>query len=339
MHKIIGSIRIMVAGMITLIFISSMWPVEAAEHKPIVLKGVAYGGPNYAQRLVFEKAMKIIEEKSNKAITFQYFPGTQLFKATETFEAVRKNVIQLAVTDAQYEMDRTGIIGDVATAPFSWDAKLWHAHWRDPGSYYDFAEPIWNKNNMHYLAAPRVVAELHTKKPIHKLEDFKGKLVRASGSMLEVLKMLGAEPTFIPLSEVYEAIERGVIDGSCTSISDYVGSKRYEVAKFLTVSGLYNGKMDHAMNLEVYRSMPKEWQKIIDDGFLEAEKWWASTGLAEENKTNFEILKKNNVNVYNVPDDERARWKKATMPFWEALEKKYPNEYPRLKPLVDKLSK
>jgi TRAP-type C4-dicarboxylate transport system substrate-binding protein len=288
---------------------------------------------------VFEKAMKIIEAKSNKGITFQYFPGDQLLKPTETAEAMRKNVIQVAVTDSQYEMDRFGILGDVATAPFSWDADKWHSHWRDPGSFFDFAEPIWNKNKLHYLAAPRVTAELHSKKPIHKLEDFKGKLIRASGSMLEVLKMLGAEPTFIPLSEVYEAIERGVIDGSCTSISDYSGSKRYEVAKYLTISGIYTGKMDHAMNLEVYNSMPKEWQKIIDNAFIEAEQWWAKTGLPEENKEIFDILKKNKVEIYYLPDEERARWKKATMPFWDGMAKKYPNDYPRLKTIVDKLSR
>ena len=41
--------------------------------------------------------------------------------------------------------------------------------------------------------------------------------------------------------------------------------------------------------------------------------------------------------VYFLPKDERAKWKKATLPFWNDLEMKYPEEYPKLMVIVNKL--
>lgn len=312
---------------------------QATETKPIVFKATAYGGPKYAQRVVFERAMKTIKEKTKGGIKFEYYPGTSLLKLTQTFEALKNNVIQIGITSSEYEKQRMGIIGASNTLPFSWDVKKWHRHWRDPGMYFDLAEPVYNKNNLHLLASPRVYCDLHSKMPVHKLEDLKGRMIRASGSIPPAIKLLGAEPTFIALSDIYAALQRGLIDGACTSHADYVSKKRYEVAPYLLIASLYGGSLNHVMNLQVYKSLSPEMRKIIDDAFLEAEKWWGEEGVEKDEKELLEEVKKHGGTIYYLPDDQFEKWKKAMEPFWEEMAKKYPNDYPRLKPIIEKLSR
>lgn len=309
------------------------------ECKPIKLKASSFGSPQYVQRLIFERAMKTIEEKSNGGISFEYYPGASLLKLTQTFNALKNNIVQVAITFDGYERGRMGILSSSSILPFSWDIDKWHQRWRKAGMYYEFAEPFWNDYNMHLLAVPRVHAgALHSREPIHKLEDFKGKLLRISPGLAPAVKGLGAEPTFISLGELYSALQKGVVDGGFSSMSNYVGKKRYEVAPYLTVCNFYSGTLQHAMNLDTYKSLCPKWRKIFDEAFEEAEHWWAGQvyKIFEEQLAE---VKAGGGKIYHVPADELGRWKKATEPFWKDLQENYPKDYPRLMELVEQIDK
>jgi TRAP-type C4-dicarboxylate transport system substrate-binding protein len=306
--------------------------------KPIVLKAASWGGPNYSYRMIMERAMKTIEKRTEGGITFDYYPGGALLKLPQTFEAVKNNVVSLAVISIVSERERMGILCSTVILPFTYDAEKWHEHWRDPGMYYDFAEPYWNKHNMHLLAQAKVpYGELHSRAPVRNLEDLKGMMIRSFTAVAPAVQALGAETVFIPLSELYSALQRGVVDGGLSSVADYEDKKRYEVAPHLLISHFYSACLSHAINRKVYQSLPPEWQKIVDEAFREAEQWWAGIALDQYNQR-LESLKGKGVDIYTLPEEEQNRWKSALEPMWKDLEKQFPAEYPKLKPIIDELS-
>lgn len=298
--------------------------------KPIVMKTASYSTPTYSQRMVFERGMANITKNAGGRIVFDYYPAEQLLKLTETFDGVRTNIIQMAISSAVYERERMGIVYESVTWPFSWDVDKWFKHYRDPGMYYEFAEPYWNKHNLHLLTQPRVpYGVVYSRKQIKTLEDLKGQLLRSTTSFAPVMQALGAVPVFLTLPEIYEAIQRGTVDGAVTTIQDYVQSKRYEVAKYLTVDApWYSGSLDHVINLDFYKSLSPDLQKIIDNAFIEAEQWWGSICFDDYNKA-IEDSKKNGAIVYNMPPAELERIKKAIQPYWDTMAKQYPDVWDR----------
>lgn len=306
--------------------------------KPIKMKVSSYGGATHHGRVVIERAMKTITDKSGGRIAFEYYPGSSLLAATQTFDAVKTNVVQIAITFAIYERERMGVIYEVEVAPWSWDPAKFNANWRKPGMFYEFAEPYWNKNNMHLLALPRVpYGEILSRKPIKKMEDLKGLVIRTTTSVAPALQLLGCQPVFIGLEELYEAMQRGVVDAQTTTTSDIIAAKRYEVAKYLTICHIYSGQTDQVMNLDFYNSLPVDLRKVIDDAFIEAQDWWAPRYYDTYNE-DLDALRKAGVDIYELPPDELARWKKQIQPFWDDQAKKYPAEWEKVNKIRELLS-
>lgn len=338
-HKIIKKRHAAVLAVIVLMVVLFRVDFALGESPKFKLKVATIGGPKFSHHRVTVMAMKIIEEKTKGGITFDHYPGGSLFNLAQTFDAISKNVVQMGHTFGGTVAPRMGIIGDVAALPFTYDTDKWHAGWRKPGSYYDFAEPLFNKNNLHLLTMPKCpYGELQSRIPIRKMEDMKGLMVRAFPGLAPAIKYMGANTVYMPLAELYTAFQRGTVDAGVSSLENYVDKKRYEVAPYLIISHFYASTAEHVINLEVYNSLPPEWRKIMDDAFLEAEQWWASIAMSEY-EGNLKYMKEKGVNIYYLPPNELARWKEGVKPIWKDLAKKWPKDYPQLKRIIDELEK
>jgi TRAP-type C4-dicarboxylate transport system substrate-binding protein len=105
------------------------------------------------------------------------------------------------------------------------------------------------------------------KEPIRKLEDFKGRKIRTYGSAYPALvKALGGIPVGVSTTEAYQALERGILDCTPTSLTYVRGFKFEEVAKYFT-DVPFGANYGHfvVMNLKYYNSLDAETRKVIDD--------------------------------------------------------------------------
>ena len=73
---------------------------------------------------------------------------------------------------------------------------------------------------------------IHTKKAVNKLEDLKGMKIRCTGMAAKIVAALGATPVAMPMGETYDALSRGVVDGSMAPQESLYGWKWGEVVKF-----------------------------------------------------------------------------------------------------------
>jgi len=125
------------------------------------------------------------------------------------------------------------------------------------------------RNNIRYQAAI-VTGYWHlatVDKPITKLEDLEGLTLYAAGSHAVLVGEWGGAAVQLGLTEVYEAAERGLIDGIIHVLADVYALREYEVCKYFTEIGLgpWNVTMTNAVNLDTWNSLPPDIQKIIDE--------------------------------------------------------------------------
>ncbi len=120
---------------------------------------------------------------------------------------------------------------------------------------------------------------LHTKKPVHKLEDLKGMKIRCTGTTAKLVSQLGGIPVAMPQTETYDALQKGVVDGVMNPFETLKGWKFAEVIKYTTLNygSAYSMAFFVVMNKQKWNALPKEVQAVIEKV---NEEWIEKTGKA-----------------------------------------------------------
>jgi TRAP-type C4-dicarboxylate transport system substrate-binding protein len=146
-------------------------------------------------------------------------------------------------------------------------------------------------------------------KPVRTLEDLKGMRIRTpSAAQSAQLTALGAVPVDMPVTQIYNAIERGVIDGTMIPLSAMLDFKLLEVVKYLTIDApLGRSPFLVAMQRKRYESLPADLKKIIDDTTGLEMSLGGARSYDKKNKAALEEAKKTR-EVIPLAAAERNRW-------------------------------
>jgi len=154
-----------------------------------------------------------------------------------------------------------------------------------------------------------------TRKPVKTLEDLAGMKLRSGGGQVAaVVKQLGAIPVTMAAPESYNALERGVVDGTVFPWEAIFGFKLYEVIKYHTVVNLNVATFFITMNLKKYESLSPDLKKVIDDlsGVWGAEFTGAAWDKGEEE--GIAAAKQAGATTYTLPPAELQRWSQKVKP-------------------------
>jgi TRAP-type transport system periplasmic protein len=136
----------------------------------------------------------------------------------------------------------------------------------------------WNSGEFH----------IGTKKKWNSLSELKGMTMRSyGGALIDYHKLLGLNPVFMSYSEIYEAMQRGAVDGSATTVLQLSDAlKHYEVMAQVTnlKAGFVVGGSGLALNRKVYDQMPKDIQEILLKLNYDLGTYWAEQLYTEEAK-------------------------------------------------------
>jgi TRAP-type C4-dicarboxylate transport system substrate-binding protein len=153
---------------------------------------------------------------------------------------------------------------------------------------------------------------LHSKKTVTKLEELKGMRVRCTGTVTEIVKALGGVPMSMPMGETYDALNRGMLEGTMGTLESLEGWKLGEVVKFTTENygSAYSTAFFVAMNKEKWNSLPADIQKIIETVNQE---WIDKTGRIwdEIDKSGREFSQKRGNKFILLSKEEDQRWAQA----------------------------
>ena len=162
---------------------------------------------------------------------------------------------------------------------------------------------------------------IHSKEPIERLEDLKGKEIRGPTRLVtDLLNELGASPVGMPLPKIPENISKGVISGAAVPWEVVPSIKLAELVDNHTEMSagniLYTAIFVLAMNQEVYDEMPDDLRAILDAETGKDLAAIASTVVTDADAVSRKAIAAKN-NIVILDDTEVARWVAASKPVYE----------------------
>jgi TRAP-type C4-dicarboxylate transport system substrate-binding protein len=280
----------------------------AAQDRPIELKFASWVGPAHGHHTaVLVPWAKMIEDRSGGRLKVVLFPGGTLGKAADHADMIRNGIADMGFISPGYTPGRFPLVS-VAELPllFKTGKGASLATWSlyDKHLKKEFAGTkmlwIWVHPPGHFHLA---------RKPVKVVEDLAGLKIRAATPMLTTMvRALGATPVSIAAPETYNALERGVVDGTIFPWEAIASFKLAEVLRHHAVVNLYASPLVTLMNEAKYQSLPPDLRKVIDDL---SGTWGAEfTGAAwDRNELDgIDAAKKAGATIYTVPAEERQRW-------------------------------
>ena len=155
-------------------------------------------------------------------------------------------------------------------------------------------------------------------------KDMTGLKLRTINSevQIELVKLLGANPTPIAWPELYTSLATGVVDGSKNGITDIVGMKFHEHIKHITLDGHAYMSAMWMMNQSVFEGFSPEHKKILTDGFENLR--GVTTAIPKRKQISaFDEFKRSGGTVYVPTINEKKLFVKAAEPIYKWYEKKY----------------
>ena len=187
------------------------------------------------------------------------------------------------------------------------------------GGGLDAAQQLYNKYDMELIGWWVYGQEsLASTKPIRNAEDFKDWKFRSPPGMeTKIFEKLGASPIVMDFTEIFTALETGIIDGADASgIANNKGMGLYDIAKHANFPGFHSMPSDHlACNKAVFDALPEYQQRILK---VSMEALALRTALTFE-KANAEAvaeLRAEGVNVYAWSDEDLQAFRDAAQATW-----------------------
>ena len=287
---------------------------EAAQEK-IVFKMVGTLPIQHHVTKASEVFKSAIEKNSNGKIEVQFYPAQQLYNDKDVVNVLPKGSVEMAVFQTDFW---PGLVPSLSAIFFptyySGVDHLWAIIEGEPGKI--IAQDFEEKANCKILGwLDYGDVELLSKKPVKKLEDFKGLRVRSPGENCSVwLKAVGAAPVTMSSGEAYQALQRGTVDGVMSGPTSFLERKWYEVAKNMTEYPIQPGGIfGIGINLDIWKKLSPDLQNVLQEAAKEAREYNKKV-CADENKRVREELKKLGVTANPISEEEQARWRAKGVP-------------------------
>lgn len=207
-----------------------------------------------------------VAKLSGDRISVRMFPSMQLGgKPPELYKQMARGLSDIAFTlpgytSAEFPLMALSELPEMAKDSFDGTRKLWtHARFFTDGEMKE-GKPLvmWTGDS---------AAIMTRSKAVRTLDDMRGLKIRTpSAAQSEQLIALGATPIDMPAGQIYNAIERGVVDGAMISMAGAIDFKLLEVCRYYTIDApIGRSPFIVSMNKARYEKLPADLRKIIDD--------------------------------------------------------------------------
>src|SRR6516164_4757304 len=159
-------------------------------------------------------------------------------------------------------------------------------------------------NGFHMVSANR---------PLLMPPDFQGLKIRISGSKIadQYFREVGSIPQIMAFSEVYQALQTGVVDGCENTASNYLTQKFHEVQKHITIS--YHAHLQYAVivNSKYWNGLPPDIRTQLNKAMAEATEYTNSIARQENEDSLAAIKASGKTTLHDLSDDQRKAWQVA----------------------------
>jgi C4-dicarboxylate-binding protein DctP len=293
----------------------------AVAQQPIVIKFSHVVSPDTPKGKGSLKFQELAEKYTNGKVKVEVYPNSQLYKDKEELEALQLGAVQMLAPS----LAKFGPIGvkefEVFDLPFIVP---------DKAALRRVTEGTLGKKLLGLLQPKGIVGlaywdngfkVMSANRPLHKPEDFRGLKMRIQSSkVLEAqMRALGAIPQVMAFSEVYQALQTGVVDGTENTASNEYTQKMHEVQKYTAVSD--HGYIGYAVitNKKFWDGLPADIRTSLEKAMAEATAYSNSIAQTENDEALEEMKKSGKTQVYALTPEEKTAWRNALQPVYDEM--------------------
>lgn len=205
---------------------------------------------------------------SGGRLVIKSFPAGKLVGALDGFEASRMGTIDVSHCSPAYQIGKVPAGALFGYIPFGMEA-IPYMTWFYEDEGLALYQELYAKYKFGFAAPCGIIpAEdlAWSNKPINSMDDFKGLKFRTSGYWGEILTDAGASVVMLPAGEIYEALQRNVIDAGEFSIPSMDKTLAFhEITKYLLVPGLHQPStiLDCTINKKSWEKLPDDLKEIV----------------------------------------------------------------------------
>ncbi len=282
---------------------------------------------NFPEEHTATGAMEIfkqeVESLTDGEITVQNFPAMQLGGASENVDQVRSGAIFAVFTSIAY-FTRSVPELEAVSLPFLFNSReqAFEVMDGEVGELMDAALLEEGFVNLGYMELGFRHAT-NSVRPLVTLEDFEGLDIRLQPNEvhLDSFRAIGANPQPLDISELYSALQQGVLDGQENPYNIIYTRRFFEVQDYLSDSGHFFDFINVVANADAFEALSAEHQEAVRTAMLSAVEWQRAEA-AELDLGFREQLVAEGMQFDSLPDAERARLREATAGIAEQLKER-----------------
>jgi len=236
----------------------------AAADAPILLRFSSYFPPTHQFGVVNQWVGDEIAKRTNGRVSVKMYHSASLHAPKKGFEAIRGGITD--ITPAHPVYDPTGFsLGFGGELPFKFPNAMVAVRVMEE-LYPEFLKKEYEATGsmLAYWAMTDNYVIIGSRRPVKTLEDVKGMKIRSAGGLnAEVIKAIGAVPVMMPTPEIYEALERGVLDACYISAASAISYHLYEVGKHAMIMPISMTDVPVGMSPKSFKKLPADIQDIV----------------------------------------------------------------------------
>jgi len=288
----------------------------------IVIKFSHVVAPNTPKGKAAQKFKELAEAYTAGRVKVELYPNSQLYKDREEMEALQLGAVQMLAPS----LSKFGPLGvrefEVFDLPYAFPNKE---------TLYRVMDGEIGKKLFTKLEAKNIVGlaywdngfkQMSANKPLRKVEDFRGLKMRIQSSKVldAQMRALGASPQVMAFSEVYTALQQGVVDGTENPVSNFYTQKMHEVQKHMTISD--HGYLGYAVitNKKFWDGLPQDIRGELEHAMKEATVYERDIAQKENDESLAKVRAAGTTEVYVLPLKERQAWFKVLLPVHKEFE-------------------
>jgi C4-dicarboxylate-binding protein DctP len=310
-------LRTLVIGLV-----SAGFALIAAAQQPIVIKFSHVVAADTPKGKAAERFAQLAKEKTNGRVEVAVYPNSTLYKDKEEMEALQLGSVQMLAPS----LAKFGPLGvkefEVFDLPYLFD---------DYDQLHKVTEGPVGKSLLDKLSDKQILGlaywdngfkVMSANKPLKEVKDFRGQKMRIQSSKVldAQMRTLGANPQVMAFSEVYQALQTGVVDGTENPPSNLYTQKMHEVQKYVTLSD--HGYLGYAVivNKAFWEGLPADVRTALEAAMAEATTYANEIAKQENDEALAKVKASGKSELITLTPAQKAEWKKKLVDVHRQME-------------------
>lgn len=275
-----------------------------------------YPEASAVSQYIHKPVLETITKGSNGAIRFQEYWASSLHSLVDGFKAARSGLTDMTQAYC-FTLPTSFHLPHCDSLPFAFKNSVVGSVVMEE-LYATYFKKEYEKQGVYNAFYPVLeYTGIISNTPIRTLEDLKGKKLYVPGGMLQtVYKALGATPVLIAPAELFQAMQRGILDGAVYPAGLVIPQRYHEICPYWTNASICYGAIPFALNRKKFDSLSDELKKTLYDQLRQANVLMGKL-YYDMDRAAIKAMKNAGVEIIDLTPAEKERWVQATAHVWD----------------------